>query len=229
MNFNPKIVTDGLIFCLDAADKKSYSGSGATWYDRSGNDLDGTLENSVAFSDANGGCLVLDGVDDYISVGDVGTNSIKTVICWFSMDNVQTNMALFGFGTDSPNTQDVYMWAGDNSGPFGFNHWNGDSWGYLGEDDIKNQGFFQVIAEFDFSNYYNNKLWVNGVSKTLSNQRGSNVQRDQSSNFGIGYNGWNTHNQIWNGNIAAVLVYDRAISAAEVLQNFNAMRGRFGV
>jgi len=62
----PKIVTDNLILCLNAADKKSYSGSGTTWHDRSGNDYDGTLTNGPTFSDANGGSIVFDGVDDYV-------------------------------------------------------------------------------------------------------------------------------------------------------------------
>ena len=222
----PNIVRDGLVLALDAASPRSYPGSGTTWYDLSGNGNNGTLVNSTFSNNV----IQFDGTNDYVSVGNVGSNSIKTVICWFSMNNVNTNMALFGFGTEASNTQDVFMWGQDSNGPFGFNHWNGDSWGYAGgEDDIKNQGFFQVIAEFHFSDYTDNRLWINGVSKTLSNQRGTNLQRTQSNNFGIGHNGWSTASETWNGSIASVLVYDRAFTAEEVTQNYNAQKSRFGL
>jgi len=222
----PKIVTDGLVLALDAGSPRSYPGSGTTWFDLSGNGNNATLVNATFSNNA----IQFDGASDYVSVGNVGSSSVKTVICWFSMNNVNTNMALFGFGTQASNTQDVYMWGGESNGPFGFNSWNGDSWGYAGgEDDIKNQGFFQIVAEFNFSDYTNHRLWINGVSKTLSNQRGTNVQRTQSNNFGIGLNGWNTGTQTWNGNIASVLVYDRAFSTEEATQNYNAYKSRFGL
>ena len=220
------IVTDGLVLYLDAGFTCSYPKSNTTWYDLSGNGNDGTLVNAT-FSNNT---IQFDGTNDYVIVGNVGSNSVKTVVCWFSMNNVNTNMALFGFGTVNTNTQDIYMWAGNDNGPFGFNHWNSDSWGYAGgEDDIKNKGFFQVIAEFNFSDYTNNRLWINGVSKTLSNQKGTNIQRTQSNNFGIGYNGWNTGSQTWNGSITSILVYDRAFTDSEVLQNYNAQKSRFGI
>lgn len=220
------IVTDGLVLNLDASDKLSYSGSGTSWVDRSGNNNNGSLVNAT-FSNNS---IQFDGTNDYVSVGNVGTNSVKTVVCWFSMNNVNSSMALFGFGSEAIDTQDIYIWGGDNNGPFGFNHWNGDSWGYSSaESEIKNQGFFQVAAEFDFADYTNNALWVNGVSKVLANHRGTNVQRSQSNNFGIGSNGWKTNNQTWNGAISSILVYDRALSSNEVLQNYNATKGRFGL
>ena len=224
--YGPRIVTDGLVLHLDAANRKSYPGSGSTWYDLSGNGNNGTLVNATYANNA----IVFDGSTDYVTVGNVGTNSIKTVTCWFSMDNVDTNMSLFGFGTTASNTQDIYMWGADNNGPFGFNHWNGDSWGFAGgENLIKNNGYFHVIAEFDFSDYTSNKLWLNGESKTLSNQRGTNLQRSQSNNFAIGCNGWNYTNQTWDGSISTISVYDRALTDLEVEQTYNALKGRFGL
>ena len=220
------IVTDGLVLNLDASDKLSYSGSGTSWVDRSGNNNNGSLVNTT-FSNNT---IQFDGTNDYVSVGNVGTNSVKTVVCWFSMNNVNSNMALFGFGSEAINTQDIYIWGGDNNGPFGFNHWNSDSWGYSSaEDGIKNQGFFQIAAEFDFADYSNNALWLNGVSKPLSNQRGTSPQRSQSNNFGIGYNGWSVGSQKWDGAIASVLVYNRGLTTKEVLQNYNATKSRFGL
>ena len=69
--YSPKIITNGLVLSLDAANNKSYPRSGTTWSDLSGNSNTGTLTNGPTFSSANGGSIVFDGVDDYIS----GTNN----------------------------------------------------------------------------------------------------------------------------------------------------------
>jgi len=62
----PDIVEDGLVLCLDAANPKSYPGSGNTWTDLRGNGNDGTLVNGVGYDSANNGSMVFDGVDDSI-------------------------------------------------------------------------------------------------------------------------------------------------------------------
>ena len=64
-SYSPKIVTDGLVFAVDAANKKSYPGSGTTWTDLAGSN-DGTLTNGPTFDSGNGGSIVFDGSDDYI-------------------------------------------------------------------------------------------------------------------------------------------------------------------
>ena len=61
----PKTTTNGLIFCVDAADKNSYPGTGTTWTDLSGNANNGTLTNGPTFNGSNGGVIVFDGTDDY--------------------------------------------------------------------------------------------------------------------------------------------------------------------
>ena len=63
----PKIVTNGLVLYLDAANKKSYPGSGTTWTDLSGNNNTGTLTNGPTFDSNNGGSIVFDGTNDYVS------------------------------------------------------------------------------------------------------------------------------------------------------------------
>ena len=68
LSHSPKIVTDGLVLCLDAGDGKSYSGSGTTWYDRSGNGNNGILVNGPTFDSNNRGAIVFDGVNDHVSI-----------------------------------------------------------------------------------------------------------------------------------------------------------------
>ena len=73
----PKIVTNGLVLALDAADKNSYVGSGTTWKDLSGNSFNGTLTNGPTFSNTNGGAIVFDGTNDYVNVLDNSTLDIS--------------------------------------------------------------------------------------------------------------------------------------------------------
>ena len=65
LSHSPSIVTNGLVLCLDAANSKSYPGSGTTWTDLSGRGNNGTLVNGVGYNSGNLGSLVFDGVDDY--------------------------------------------------------------------------------------------------------------------------------------------------------------------
>ena len=70
-NYSPNIITDGLVLYLDAANTKSYPGSGTTWRDLSKSQLNGTLTNGPTFNSSNGGSIVFDGVDDYVNLGNV--------------------------------------------------------------------------------------------------------------------------------------------------------------
>ena len=65
---SPKIVTSGLVLCLDAANKLSYPSTGTSWYDLTSTGYVGTLTNGPTFNGSNGGTIVFDGVDDYVSV-----------------------------------------------------------------------------------------------------------------------------------------------------------------
>ena len=65
--YSPKIVTDGLVLCLDAANSKSYPGSGTSWNDLSRNNNTGTLTNGPTYTSSFGGSSVFDGTNDYVS------------------------------------------------------------------------------------------------------------------------------------------------------------------
>ena len=84
--YSPKTVTNGLVLSLDAANTKSYPKSGTTWTDLSGNSNNGTLTNGPTFSAVNGGCIVFDGVDDYVDVSDASTlnSNTQTINIWYN-------------------------------------------------------------------------------------------------------------------------------------------------
>ena len=79
MYYGPKIVTSGLVLCLDAANKRSYPGTGTTWTDLSGNSNNGTLTNGPTFSAGNQGSIVFDGTNDY-AYQSLFTNAITTTL-----------------------------------------------------------------------------------------------------------------------------------------------------
>lgn len=91
----PDIVPDGLVLALDAANIKSYAGSGTIWNDLSGNNNSGSLVNGPTFNSANGGSIVFDGVNDYVSLSSaVNTNTSFTLGFW-AMRTADTTPTLF--------------------------------------------------------------------------------------------------------------------------------------
>jgi len=92
MYYGPKIVTSGLVLCLDAANKRSYPGTGTTWTDLSGNSNNGTLINGPTFNAGNQGGIVFDGTNDYISIGSqnivgTGTSPFSVELCIYNTKN----------------------------------------------------------------------------------------------------------------------------------------------
>ena len=105
---SPRIVTDGLVAHYDAANTKSYPGSGTTWKDISGNGNDGTLTNGITYSSENGGVLVLNGTSDYVVTGSVmfNANSNFTFSMWFNSDDFSEQKALVA---DADNSQSLFL------------------------------------------------------------------------------------------------------------------------
>jgi hypothetical protein len=85
-SYSPKIITDGLVLCLDAGDKKSYSGSGTTWTDRSGNSIS-TLINAPTFTSNFGGGIICEETDEFIASDDVTATDYVSVECWYTKDS----------------------------------------------------------------------------------------------------------------------------------------------
>ena len=93
--YNPRIITDGLVLCLDAANTRSYPGTGATWTDLKGSN-NGTLTNGPTFSNDNGGGIVFDGTDDDVDFStsflDVSANQGVTISAWIKTTDSSGNI-----------------------------------------------------------------------------------------------------------------------------------------
>ncbi len=237
----PNIVKDGLVLYLDSGSPNSYYSlqGGNTWKDISGNGNNGSLINGPTFNSANGGSIVFDGTNDYVNFSlTIPTSTVYTVCCWFTAAAGNWNGSLFGFGTGtSPNTQNVYLFGGGGGcgspagGSFGFNTWNCDSYGIGNASTLlKNNGFHHVTAIFRNQSVNTNVLWLDGVPQTLSQQFGiTNNTSNLTNQFKIASNGWYVSDQLWRGSISLCQVYNRELSAAEVLQNYDATKSRFGL
>ena len=228
---SPRIVTDGLVLCLDAANTKSYGGSGTTWTDLSGNGNDGTLVNGVGYSGDNLGSLVFDGVNDYVSIPSFTLNrtSGAAISGWIKISDFSTSSdvpsRVFVRSSSITTSRLIAFYSGGyayetntNSNPV---EMAGDSTPEISDSSIVANTYFCFSLVFDNNTGYS---YVNGVlssSKSLSN----NMQINQIGNAA----GPTNYPDRMKGNIAQVSIYNKALSAAEVAQNFNALRGRYGI
>lgn len=231
---SPPIVTNGLVLSLDAANTKSYPKSGTTWTDLSGNNNTGSLVNGPTFSSDSGGGIVFDGVNDYVVVNNTSTinpTSAITVASFFNIASVGANYAPIMFKQNNYNTFFEQYTLTLNNTAIGF--------GITGVDRVQKS----VISSIDYrnKNVYavgtcdtvtdEMKLYINGVLiQTLSFTSTFDIANTilEIGGTGVLYFG-NTFPGWANGKIYTSQIYNRALSAQEVLQNYNAAKTRFGL
>ena len=216
LNHSPKIVTDGLVLCLDAANRKSYPGSDTTWFDRSGNGNHGTLTNSPTFSGTNGGIIVFDGVDDNISF-TTSNLVVNTVSLWLYIRAAQ-NGAIICSGSDvySSSSWEWSIFIYESNIYFRGNAGNFGSINYPASNYVNRWVNFTLIRDLNsLSYFYENGIYRNQASEASS--ANTNQLRIGKAGAAASINVGNT------------LIYNRALSTSEILQNFNATRGRYGV
>jgi hypothetical protein len=212
-----KSITSGLVLYLDAANLTSYPGTGTTWTDLSGNNNNGTLTNGPTFNSANGGSIVFDGVDDYVNCGNNNSSKLTsgTVNVW--MKTTSTSVAYQGIVTKALN--------------YGIYNYGGNlllyDWG-TGADrnsgiSISNGNWRFITLRFSSNSLNNATVYINGVLVyTTTMYKTSDIY-----NLGIGTGG--DGSQPLPGTIGVVQIYNKVLSATEILQNYNATKGRFGL
>lgn len=224
---SPKIVTDGLVLALDAANIKSYPKTGTAWNDLCGNNIIGTLTNGPTFSGDRAGTIVFDGADDFILTNytpTVGTGNL-TYVCWFKTSVSQTT-GLIGFRAASPSfIQSVLVMSATNLYMSSF---DGVTNREVATTSTWADGRWHCAVMVHTST--SDTVYVDGVYQTQITSAAQNITNIQPLLIG----GLANSNQLlsgwgFNGSIAIAQVYNKSLSATEVLQTFNATRGRFGV
>ena len=224
----PDTVTDGLVLSLDAANKKSYPGSGTAWNDLSGNAINGTLTNGPVFSSDNVGIIDFDGSNDYIQLQSNGTgtfnNQIFSLGMWFKVDSLASYNVLFSYDYTAHSAPHYATHLRlETSGRIRF-HWNNGANRSMFTDEgvIVADTWYNIYITFKSGKQ---QLFINGTvihSTTLPDTITFYNQEVWigRSNFSSGYT---------NGKITLFNYYNRELSAAEVVQNYNATKSRFGL
>lgn len=231
-NYSPKIVTDGLVLCLDAANTKSYPGSGTVWTDLSRSGNNGTLTNGPTFNSANGGSIVFDGTNDYVNNTSYTASNDYTLSSWcyyntptaelgnsyrhlISKGGVFIANSTFGFGFRNVTNTNVrlflYFYSGSTEG---------------GTEFALTTSPYRQWRNFSVSKTSNNYYFYENGS-LLNTFNASFAPTTNSYPLNIGAASTISSISVFNGNISNTLIYNRALSASEVLQNYNALKGRY--
>ena len=211
MYYGPKTVTNGLQICLDAADKNSYVGSGTSWRDLSGNNYTGTLTNGPTFNGSNGGCIVFDGVDDYVSIPDINFTA-ATIDIWIYINAYSVGGSVFVYQSSSG----FEVWS-DLNGLIRYN--KNPSAGLTSGPGFTLNSWKNIVATSDGTV---NKLYLNNVNIGSTN---GGIFDNTSGDIRISGYG----SDMVNGRCPILKMYNRALSSTEVLQNYNATKTRFGL
>lgn len=227
------IITDGLVLNLDAGDAASYPGTGTTWFDLSGGENHGTLTNGPTYSSADGGVIDFDGSNDYIDLGsDIVFRSSGgwTVESWVKYDfipttyNNTTSPANF-IGSETI-THNSWYWSVLESK---LALWNRDPgvWKYGSTTLQTNTWYNAVLVSNSSGTSY--QMYLNGVAEGGDHTTYS--WNASYSGLNIRYIGRGSSVNIrqFNGNMSSTRVYNRALTSTEITQNFNAVKGRFGL
>lgn len=220
VGYNPKIVTNGLVICLDAANRRSYPGSGTVWRDLAGSN-NGTLTNGHTFNSANRGSIVFDGVDDFVQISASFNITTATFVVWLRRNGNQNTYdgILFSRGT---NITGISFYTSNQLGYTWNNAVNTYTWNSsLIVPDLT----WCMCAISITSNSATAYLYQSTGLTTATNivSHTSTILDD----IKIGQDDFGS--RFFTGNIAQAQIYNRALTSTEILQNYNATKGRFGL
>jgi len=235
----PTIARSGLILSLDAADRNSYPGSGTIWYDMSGTSKNGTLSNGPTFDTANGGSIVFDGTDDIITLPQASNFyplTSHTLEIWVKSSGLGAGQSEGGLIAIE---YGVYMTI-NSSGNLRYTVLSTEGGFPPGSyvvnnvtttvtPNLFNDIWRHVVCTCTSGGFY--YMYVDGRLLTSGNAGSATL----NSTFWptlvarIGENANNSTIYQLKGNVAAARVYNRQLTSAEVLQNFNTLRRRFNV
>jgi len=236
MSVGSSIVTAGLVLNLDAGNPASYPGSGVDWNDLSGNGNNGTLTNGPTYSSANGGSIVFDGTNDFALINSPSTiqNQDFTVSVWINPE-VQNAaiISIIDFDHAGSPLQGWVMQSEDatTNRNYYFGWYDGSS--FQPTNGIGSGKGIQITTSV-----WQNLTYSKNGTLLLAYKNGIQIYSSTATNGNVSYL-TNRNLQIagcvsipgrnFKGNIPLAQIYNRALSASEVLQNYNAQKSRFGL
>lgn len=221
----PRIVTSGLVLNLDAADRNSYPGSGTIWNDLSGNGNNGTLTNGPTFSSANGGTFIFDGVDDTVTgftFTNVGANNTTNAI-WYKWNGVNQARTLTYLGSGGGSGMGFYINNGSGSPGnavhvlYGALFNSAINVGTSAAPLVSGVATYLVLTrDTTTTSLYQNGILL-GTTTRVPNNNASTISFSFTQTTPVA------------GEIPVMQFYNRALSAQEVAQNYNATKTRYGL
>tara|TARA_Y100000361_G_scaffold54434_1_gene47499 strand:+ start:162 stop:857 length:696 start_codon:yes stop_codon:yes gene_type:complete len=225
---SPRIVTDGLVLCLDAANSRSYPGTGATWTDLKGGN-NGTLENGPTFDANNGGSIVFDGSDDNVEIPhntnqNLSASNGHSVSVWCKWISGNAHQDIVSKDSESGTGREWLITKSNSSNKFRYHVWNSSN-----SATYQNANYIAVSNQWvNLTQVWNGSLlsfYVNGsLDSTIS---ASITPKNSTTIMRIGGGSDSGSALHFNGSVSSVLLYQKALTADEILQNYLATKGRY--
>ena len=222
LHHNPRIVTSGLVLALDAGDVNSYPGSGTTWYDVSGNGYSATLVNSPTVSSQG---IILDGTNDYITLGHSGnlgfSSSNFTVCVWHK--NLSSSTDYNGIITNDGASDNAWKIFRDSGQAF-----------YKARSGATTLAFANyTVNRFHMYSYTlsggNMQLYLDATPGSSTTGAATPTTQNTIAFGSYRYNDALSLYYLTNQVIGPTFLYNRALSASEIEQNYQAQKSRFGL
>ncbi len=221
---------NGLVLCLDAGNRKSYPGSGTTWIDLSRRGNNGTLTNGPTYSSSNGGYFTFVPSSQYVTIPFSSNfptgSSARTLCAFFNIFSLTGGRSVFAIGGNASDGNRTNLWVGAdnsigvecrNSGTVTYTSWSGiNTWVYL------------CATNAAGGTAHSFKIYINGQQRSVVNF-GSSTLNTSSAACVVGTIPGALGSNSFDGRISNVALYNRELSASEIQQNFNALRGRYGI
>lgn len=238
------IITNGLVLALDAANRRSYVPGSTIWNDVSGNRNSGSLVNGPTFDSANGGSIVFDGTNDYVdvvrsSIYQFSNTSAFSLSAWINVTSSGDFNAIVSYALGSGDFRGYYLSLissasippiGNRARSFVFDYYDGTNFrGIMGDDNSITFGSWIMITATSETNSVNGmKVYQNGSLVSYINR---GVATPNSINYtGLPLRIGSRENIAFlKGNVSNVQIYNRALSQQEILQNYEALKSRYGL
>ena len=222
------IVRDGLVLHLDAANVKSYSGSGSTWYDMSSYRASGNILNDASYVSSDGGYFTLDGVDDKVvleNTDHLAFTDETFSVCFFARQNpsiTQVNGRLISKGLFNTEGYEIFI----DTDSMTFRTYNNASYSShdlsLTSVDHSSWKYYAIMKDSSSTSkihIYPDQLISSGGASDCSF-----TDRDFTIGMRSGFSDY-----VFGGDVSDIKVYNKALTDAEIQQNFEALRGRYGI
>lgn len=230
-----KIVTNGLILHLDAANQNSYSGSGVNWVDLTVNRNIGTLTNGASFSTSNLGTITFDGTNDWVNLGEASSirwSQVRTISFWYRWDtfvNGEHVLTMWDL-VNGVNQRTIIHSIGASNQIQQFWSPNGIADGSV----ISGSTSLSLNIWYNFTSVFRSgvrELWQNGILIGTLSQ--ATIYTGATTNrLGISCvpaRSIDNPQEFTNGSMSSLFLYNRALSSEEIIQNYNTHKGRFGL